>query len=212
MRKLKPSEVAFLVAGLAIGSGNIEATENPQVIATVTVTASRISVNAGSAFSFPVGMVNPGTLPANSGTNDPSLQAQYRHAIECAIAYGQPRGGIPKDGFVTYFNGNYGWGRGFDVYATTTTDQAPPGTGWVKTYGFTTYSHPAYPYIRGQSQIFIKSNVGTRELIDTLAHEWAHQWQDSARPIEERENAATAVGQAVAQAYVNDAGRLCGGL
>jgi len=157
-------------------------------------------------------MVNPGMLPANSGINDPSLQAQYLHAIECALKYGEPKGGIPKDGFVTYFNANYGWARGLDIYTTTTTDQAPPGTGWDKAFGFTTYTHPASPYIRGQSQIFLKTNVGTRVLIDTLAHEWAHQWQDQARPKDERENAAMKVGQDVAQAYVDDAGRLCGGL
>jgi hypothetical protein len=203
MRRLKPSEVTLLVAGLTIGSGNLEATEQG-VIATVTVTASRITINTVPQFTFPVGPVLPGQLPAASGTNTNALQAQHKHAVECAFAYGQGRI-VPRDGYVTYFDANYGWGRLDRSVYTTTSNTTPPGTGWFLIDGFTTHTHPGAPFILGQTQIFLASHTTPGQLINTLAHEWAHQSRQT-------EETATRLGNDVEAAYKADAGRKCGGL
>ncbi len=210
MRKLKSSEIAFLVAGLTIGSGNLDADENPQVIATVTVTASRITINVSTAFVFSSGYVPYSTSPAVNGTIDSTLQAKYRHAIECAMVYGRTNGAVPKDNWVTYFADNYGWVSAPPeerVHATDTNQPPPEGT-FTVLYGHTTHYHSAYPYIQGQSKIFLKSHNTTKELIDTVAHEWAHQWQAFGGGDEA---AARAVGQRTAQAWENDGGSKCGG-
>lgn len=210
MRKLRPSEVAVLVAGLTVGNGNVEADEQQQVIATVVVTASRFDINVSTAFVFSSGYVGYSLPPAQAGTiTDPAVQAKHRHAIDCARAYGVGRGGVPKAGYVTYFANNFGWLQNNQTVYATATNQPPAGTGFEGLLGVTTHYHPAYPYIQGQSKIFLLSHDNTKQLIDTIAHEWAHQSQPYGAPDED---AAGRVGREVAQAYENDAGRLCGGL
>lgn len=210
VRKLKPSEIAVLVAGLTIGSGNVEADEQQQVIATVTVTASAITINVSTAFIFSAGYVPYSSPPAISQTTvDPTVQAQHRHAIECAQAYGVGRGGVPKAGFVTYFADNYGWVlNDTQVYATDT-NQPPPGTGFEGLDGVTTHYHSAAPYLLGQSKIFLRNHSSTGELINTIAHEWRHQSDPFGAP---NEDVADSVGDAVEAAWRADNGAKCGGL
>jgi len=57
----------------------------------------------------------------------------------------------------------------------------------------------------GTTDIFLGDILSTAGLIDTLAHEWAHQWgADEAH--------AQATGDAVRDAYLADKGKKCGGL
>ena len=202
MRKLKPAEVTALAAALSIGSGNIEATETT-VIATVTVTASRISINVVPRFILPVGYVSGGGSPANIGTTSSTLQPIHRHAIQCAAAYGNSRGAVPKDGWATYFEEGYGWKLNQDAYTTVT--NTPPGPGWEPLAGLTTPLPPGSG-ILGKSHVWLWAQPNTAELIDSIAHEWAHQWQVYT------EDQAITVGNNVKNAYLADAGRLCGGL
>jgi hypothetical protein len=210
MRKLKPSEVAVLVAGLTIGSGNVDADEQQQVIATVTVTASAININVSTAFVFSPGYVGYSSPPTAPGTIvDAAVQQQHRHAIECAAAYGRTRGAVPKAGWVTYFANNFGWLQDNTRVYSTDTNAPPPGTGFEGLQGVTTHYHPAYPYIQGQSKIFLKSHNSTGDLINTIAHEWAHQWQAYGAADEV---AAGRVGDNVEAAWRADGGAQCGGL
>jgi hypothetical protein len=60
----------------------------------------------------------------------------------------------------------------------------------------------------GKTHIFLNNHTDTGELINTIAHEWAHQWG----PLVYSEAQAAAVGDNVEAAWLADAGRLCGGL
>jgi hypothetical protein len=209
MRRLKGAEVALLVSGLVIGSGNSDADEQQTWGGTVVVTGTRYSINTLQMFQFPAGMVNPGVIPAGSGTNTSAVSAAQRHAIDCALAYA----GGPKAGWITYFSNNYGWSRGFDIYAQTTSPSPPSGTGWRPTPGFTVGHHPGYPYILGQSTVFLKSNATTREMIITIVHEWYHQWLNgygNAHPNDEV--SAENYGKQAADRWQADNGSKCGGL
>jgi hypothetical protein len=209
MRKLKGAEVALLVTGLVIGNGNVDAGEEQTWGGTVVVTGTRYSINTLQMFQFSPGLINPGVIPAQSGTNSSAVSAAQRHAIDCAIAYA----GGPKDGWITYFTSNYGWSRGFDIYAQTTTPTPPPGTGWIPTQGYTVGYHPGAPYIVGQSTIFLKSNATTREMISTIAHEWYHQWLNGyGHNPPNDEASAEAYGEQAADKYEADNGSKCGGL
>lgn len=211
MRKLKPSEVAVLVAGLTIGNGNVEADEQRQVIATVTVTASRgFETDVSAAFIFSSGYVPYSSPPPQSQTdNDPTTQARYQHAINCARAYGVGRGGVPKNGYVTYFANNYGWVKDDTQVYATATNQPPAGTGFVKLFGVTNHYHPAYPLIQGQSKIFMKSHATTADLINTIAHEWSHQSDPFGAPNHDKADRA---GNDTEAAWRADNGAKCGGL
>jgi hypothetical protein len=210
VRKLKPSEVALLVAGLTIGSGNVEADEQQQVMATITVTATRVNINVGTAFIFSPGYVGYSAIPSSPAgvVVDAATQAQHRQAIECAVSYGKTRGAVPKAGFVTYFANNYGWlETGTRVHSSDS--NTPPAAGYEALFGVTTQMHPAYPYIQGQSKIFLKGHASKGDLINTIAHEWAHQWQAYGAG---NEAAAEQVGDNVEAAWRADGGQQCGGL
>ena len=204
VRKLKPAEVTALVAALTIGSGDIEASET-SVIATVTVTASSLSVNVVPRFILTPGTIGYGQVPTQAGNNSSTLQAQYQKAINCALKYGQTRSAVPKDGYVTYFDMNYGWGQSNgNAYASYDGTNPPPGTGWFRIDGVTSHYHPAAPFILGQSNIFL-SGMDTATIINTVAHEWAHQWKIP-------DSQAYAIGDAVEAAWRADNGALCGGM
>jgi hypothetical protein len=209
MRKLKGAEVALLVTGLVIGNGNVDAGEEATWVGTITVTGTRYSINTLQMFQFSPGMINPGVIPGQSGTNSSAVSAAQRHAINCAISYA----GGPKAGWITYFANNYAWSRGLDLYAQTTTPTPPSGTGWLPTQGYTTGYHPGTPYILGQSNIFLKSNATTREMISTIAHEWYHQWLNGyGHNPPNDEVSAEAYGEQTADKYEADNGSKCGGL
>jgi hypothetical protein len=209
MRKLKPSEVAVLVAGLAIGSGNIEATED-EPIATVVVTATRVEVNVRTRFTFSSGYVPYSAAPVAAGViTDPTVQDKYRRGVDCAIAYGATRGAVPRADYVTYLSDNYGWLQNGETVFATATNQPPPGTGFEGLQGVTTHHHPGYPTIKGQSKIFVKSHEDLGALINTIAHEWVHQHQPWGQVNEDE---ARLRGDIVEQEWRWDAGSKCGGL
>jgi hypothetical protein len=205
VRKLKEFEVALLVAGLTVGNGNVSAEEPENWAATVTVHGSNYTIDTTTMFQFSPGLINPGVIAANVGTNAANLSAAQRHAIDCAVNYA----GGPKAGWLTYFSSNYAWSRGFDLYAQTTTSAPPPGSGWLPTQGYTVGAHPGAPYIIGQSNIFLKSNATTKELISTIAHEWWHQWMYNG---DNDETKAEKYGNDTADKYQADGGAKCGGL
>jgi hypothetical protein len=201
MRKLRPAEVAILVSGLAIGSGNVFADESGSPLATVTVTGS---YNLSTQFVFPSGLVSPSTSPGVSGTNSIQAQQAQSHAIACTLYYGQgiPWGVGPKPGYTTTLSVNYGWSYAFDVIVTTT--NVSPGPLWIPTQAMTV---PKYgnPFYLGYTYVFLNSNPSTGTLINTLAHEWAHQWGAD-------EPSAQNVGNWTEAAWRADNGRQCGGL
>lgn len=202
MRKLKPTEITALAAALTIGSGNIEATETT-IIATVTVTAGRIYPNVVPRFILPVGYVSGGGTPTNIGTTSSTLQPKHLHAISCAEAYGKSRGAVPKDGWATWFEEGYGWEMNLNVY--TTVQNTPPGPGWTSLQGLTTPTAGSGPL--GKTHIWLWAHSNTADLINTIAHEWAHQWGTVYTEAQ-----AAAIGNNVEAAWLADAGRLCGGL
>ena len=208
MRRLKGAEVALLVTGLVIGNGNADADEQPSWGGTVTVTGTRYTINTVQMFQFSPGMINPGVIPTGQGTNTAAASAAQKHAIECALAYA----GGPKAGWITSFASNYGWSRGFNIYAQTNTPDPPPGGDWQPTQGYTVGYHPGTPYIVGQSNIFLRSNATTRELIITVVHEWYHQWMHNGSSTLNDEDHAEAYGEAAADRYQADNGSKCGGL
>ena len=65
-------------------------------------------------------------------------------------------------GFVTYFANNHGW-----LEAGTRVDSSnsntPSAAGYEALFGVTTQMHPAYPYIQGESKIFLKGHASKGE-------------------------------------------------
>jgi hypothetical protein len=209
VRRLKGAEVAMLVTGLVIGSGNADADEQQTWGGTVTVTGTRYTIDTLQLFRFSTGTINPGVIPAGSGTNTSTVSNAQRHAIDCSLAYA----GGPKAGWITYFASNYGWSRGLDIYAQTNTPDPPPGGGWQPTQGYTVGYHPGAPAVLGQSNVFLKSNATTREMIITVVHEWYHQWMHgygSSPPNDE--DSAENYGKQAADRWQADNGSKCGGL
>ena len=171
----------------------------------VTVTASQIYINVQPRFILPVGYVSGGGTPTNIGTTSSTLQPIHRHAIECAAAYGRTLGAVPKDGWATWFEEGYGWKSGLNVYTTVT--NTPPGPGWEPLNGLTTPVSPSTGML-GKTHVWLYSHNNIGALIDTIAHEWAHQWG----PLVYTEAQAAAIGNNVKAAWQADAGSLCGGL
>ena len=172
-------------------------------------------------FQFPAGSLGTGVIPAQSGVNSSPVSATQRHAIDCAIAYSAG----PKSGWITYFDNNYGWSRGVNVYLQTTSSSAPPYPAnwpndpstplddWQVTKGLTVDSHPGAPYILGQTNIFLKSSASTKDLITTIAHEWYHQFMNGyGHEHPNDETSAENYGKDIAAHWQADNGSKCGGL
>jgi hypothetical protein len=213
MRRIKEGEIAVLVASLAIGGGNANADETPaDNMATVTITSA---VNIPPYFTYAIGPIIGANQPDLTGNFSSSTQASNSHAMQCALAYDKatktnnfPFVVGPHGGWETFMTNQYGWtddAKNAQVTATAALPTTPPVGVWHVTYGLTT---PKYsnPFFFGVTNIFVR-NIGsnTALLINTLAHEWAHQWGAD-------EDQADAAGNAVQQAWQNDHGAACGGL
>lgn len=221
MRRLKGAEVAVLVTGLVIGHGNADADEQQTWGGTVVVTGTRITTNTVQMFQFPAGTLGTGVIPTGQGVNTSGASAQQKHAIDCALAYA----GGPKAGWITYFDNNYGWSRGVNVFLQTTSSAPPPypdswpndtstpNDDWQVTKGLTVGTHPGYPYILGQTNIFLKSHTSTKDLITTIVHEWYHQFLNGyGHNPPNDEASAEKYGKDAADRYQADNGSKCGGL
>jgi hypothetical protein len=200
VRKLEAIQVSMLVAGMVIGTGNVNADEQDQPIATITV-VGHVDTGPQFNFVFEAALPSPPT-PTNTGTNPIVVQQAQAHAINCALAYGIG----PQSGWSTYVVTDFAWWKGMFNTFTTHTSTPPAGGGWAPLYGSTT-SWSGNPFNAGSTTIFLGS-IGndTGLLINTLAHEWQHQLGQT------DETKAQAYGNSVQAAYKKDKGKKCGGL
>lgn len=203
MRKITKSEMAILISTLAIA--NATSAEEPAVttLPTVDVTA-RFHHVPRWGWTVNNTVWSPGVVPMNLGSFTSSQSSSNLHALNCAKAYAQTgpgaRNGSPLGG-TTYIVTNYMWLTTTAPYARTfTTGPTPPSDGrvWRALSGSTDITNDI-------TLISLPHNPSHQFLINTIAHEWAHQWGAN-------EADATSVGNAAELAYVKDNGDECGGI
>lgn len=198
MRKLAAAELLVFAAAMATTQGTLA--DEPVPLATISVQGY---INASTNFGwYSGGFLNVSATPQVTGQVSTPLQGFYKRGIDCAKAYtntGPGAGQGPRPGVQTYFVSNWGWvnlntGEHFQTVTSTPSSIGGP---WSPITGVT--------YGTYQSLIFMPENPSLAELVNTLAHEWSHQWGAS-------EAQAYPVGDAAEQAFLADNGAKCGGL
>jgi hypothetical protein len=112
---------------------------------------------------------------------------------------------------------NYGWTSnniGIVVISPTSTN---PATGsFTPVDGMTSSPSGGNPYVLGYSLIFMPNAYAGSDamgnLVNSLAHEWSHQWGSSDEDGSPPSSDAYAIGDAAEAAYKKDNGSKCGGL
>ena len=197
MRNLRTGEVSLLLAGLVIGSSNVHADEPDAPIATIEIDGTQ---DLAPQFQYSPQDIPPGVTPPVVGANTTTQQQYAAHAINCTMAYGA----AAKWGWSVYLTNDFAWSQGLTI-KTSPTNTPPSGSGWAVTYGYS-YHTSGNPFVLGVTTIFMGPNTTTYILVDTLAHEFAHEAGI------QNEDQAAAFGAQVANAYKADNGKKCGGL
>lgn len=223
MRKLQPRELAALVAVMAIGNtvGHAfdEGGSGGDALPTITVEGT-VPIPE-TIYVLPEITVTGQTVIATpAGTAGSQQQATVTHAISCASAYGG--GGAagtpaahtgPRPGWKTYYVSDYGWHNPQNWLAAYSWSSKPPVNAgpWTPIDGLTSTSQQT-SWIYGLST----DNQTKAGLIDTFAHEFAHQWGavDAAPngPPPNPNDDASKIAAAAVAAYKADNGKKCGGL
>jgi hypothetical protein len=226
--------------GAVVGSNAVHATE-PVPLEEIVVTASRppliqititITLNTTTDQSLLTASTATQLASFAAGAHAWSCANAYGGHTPGAVpgspgAIAGPRPGTIDSGpYQTYFSNNYGWGNGNPntqpVTWTTTSATAtpPPGVGvvWGRIDGFTSPQMTSNIYVGGYTVIYVPTaNVAKNgysanaNLIDTLAHEWSHEWGSSDIATNPSYNAYT-IGHAARDAYLAEHGAKCGGL
>lgn len=203
MRRLAAFEVLTLISTLAIAQAETPDEPGIPTLGTVTVTGS---FNPAPLFIFntPTFNVSPGSTPSNPSNRPAPDAVRVKHALDCAKAYGKPGYAGPRANWRTYFTENHGWkniNNAYNIISTTTS--TPPSGVSTKRIGGITFSNKSHVFRGGQPYV--------EQWIETLAHEWAHQWGaiDGTRG---QANDAGTIGAAARAAYKADNGARCGGI
>lgn len=207
MRRIAAAQVATLVAGMVLGN-DTSADENIPTLPTVSATGS---YNTVTSFGWTINNVNitSSTRPMNIGNHPSTISAEHQKALDCAKKYTSTGPGAnsgPKPGSLTYISGGYGFWRkvnGISEVRSMLTNTPPAGSGWISAAGVT---------VNGNISFAWKPNNPTfLSMLETLSHEWAHQW--GAKDLYDGSwNDADAIGKAAVAAYLADNGQKCGGL
>jgi hypothetical protein len=224
VRKLRPAEIAVLVAGMAIGNGNVNADEPGHgELATVTVTGTQ-QPQLNFVWSTPSVYldISNNTTPPLNGVHTAGMTAEVINGMKCAMAYGSLPGWAggsfaqPRSGWSTYFVNDWAFTdrTGIIIKVSQTTSAHPPsppasGGPWYDIQGLST---PLLnnPFNLGHTEIYLNATVSPELLVETFAHEWSHQWGLTDNGTGNVLTDATAYGAAVAAQYKGDGGRKCG--
>lgn len=227
MRKISAQDLLVLsstIFGLAYGSTSAYADDEAATeLATITVTASSYPNVYAYGFSYPTGTTPvPDSVPSYYVPMYISEYATTDGAANCATAYtnvGPGAGKGPK--WPTFVNMQVGWSYSGtdDVWVTSSASSqpgfSPPnGAQWGVVGGYTS-PIPGTPW--GYSVVFYYAQATYAALINTIAHEWAHQWGAIDGPSNPSDPGyaspynAYYVGDQAKQAYLNDHGAKCGG-
>ena len=223
MRKLRPAEVAVLIAGMVIGNDNVNADEPGHGdLATVTVTGTQ-QPQLNFVWSTPSVYldISNNTVPPLNGVHTAGMTAEVINGMKCAMVYGDLWGtggsfAQPRAGWSTYFVNDWAFsdGTGFIIKVSQTNSAHPPSPPassgpWYNIDGLST---PEYgnPYNLGHTEIYLHATTSPELLVETFAHEWSHQWGFTDNNTGDPHTDATAFGAAVAAAYKADGGKKCG--
>lgn len=187
--------------------GDYSSAEETFTLPTVTVTGT---YNTRTFFGWTTNStVRAATYPAYLGNLTSAQSAYIRLALNCAKAYATTGPGANKGsrpGAATYVSSNaYGYFRvinGNPEVRAQLTNTPPSGNNWLSIAGITINKSWSY--------VWIKNHMTLESLIETFAHEWAHQWGASDLNDGSYYD-ATAIGRAARDAYINDNGKKCGG-
>ena len=209
--------VASLVSTVAHAQAGQEMLEEIVVTASRQSTVIVVDTSGGTAAnSSQVGSMHGNAAPT---------PAKVQHAKDCAAAYGG-QGTVPgtpanKAGpnsptYQTVFMNAYGFGAsassGLATLYVSTSSTLPTGRFYAVGQTFSPHPSTSTP---GISSVFLSNsyNSTTAQLVNTIAHEWSHQWNaldKGAVPLDPNYDAQK-IGDAVAAAFVKDKGAKCGG-
>ena len=194
-----------------------------EVLEEIIVTASRqstvivVDTSGGTA-------ANSSQVASMHGSAAPT-PAKVQHAKDCAAAYGAQstvtgtpanHAGPDTSNYQTVFMNAYGFGAGIGSSLPTlfvsTISALPSGRMYLLGNTFSPHLSTSTP---GISSIFLSNsnNSTTAQLVNTIAHEWSHQWgalDKGAIPLDSNYDAQK-IGDAVQAAFVKDKGAKCGG-
>jgi hypothetical protein len=222
MRRLTKKQVLVLAAAGVIGTGNVSAEESIP-LEEVVVTAPPTTPPPTITITTPLIAPSDSQVllsPAQAGAQS----AAALKAWKCAVAYsgtgpaGTPAGYAgPKAGWSTSFMNNYGWmSNNIGAVVISPTSTNPASGSFSPVDGFTSNPTDGNPYVLGYSLIFMPNAYAGSDamgnLINTLAHEWSHQWGATDSDTAPASSNAYAIGNAAENAYKNDKGSKCGGL
>lgn len=207
MRKIAAAQIAALVAGMVMGDHT--SAEETFTFPTVSVTGT---YNTVTRFGWTTNnySIGRGTIPQSLGNYTSTRSAEHKKALNCAKAYTNTGPGAnlgQKPGAAMWMTNNYGWymtnSSGQVIGVKSTTTNTSPGAGWK--------SAAAITFNKDTTYIFTPNNPDMASMIESIAHEWGHQWGASDSGTGDSMD-AEAIGEAAKAAYLADSGKKCGGL
>lgn len=208
MRRIAAAQVVTMVAGLVLGNST-SAEETFPTLPTVSVTGQYNTVTVFGWSSNNI-RLSSGSAPSNLGNNAVYRSEEHKRALDCAKAYTTTGPGAnkgPKPGTSTWMTNNYGWfrpsGSSNEIRSMTTNTPPDSDPAWRSAAGITIGKIVTF--------VFTPNNPTQTSMIESLSHEWAHQWGASDL-YDGSAMDADAIGKKAVADYLADNGAKCGGL